>query len=169
MDLIEGLIKTIHQNTNYNDLHDINSAQCKAAIQKYLEKSGVVKESKKIDITSLDAATKKKIKNIKERCLALYEGASKEIEIPTKIKFTAYWMEGVECDVDIDEPYYNSKPLIATQNKYRKEINNEIKEIIKFSDSIAKKLGVDKTEFWNFLNYEAKHFPKHKVVNERPS
>lgn len=39
---IEGLIKTIHNNTETNDLHEINSPQCRDAIQKYIENSGLV-------------------------------------------------------------------------------------------------------------------------------
>jgi hypothetical protein len=110
-----------------------------------------------IDIRRLNATTKKKIKKIKDRIDTLYRGVKKELVVPMKVHFVASWTEGTDCYVSL-EPDVGSKLLISAQRKYRKEINKEIKEIISFSDNLAKQLGYDKQEFWDvvFLNVSEK-------------
>lgn len=36
--LVDNLLSTIHENTDNNDLHSINSLDCKRAIKKFLSK-----------------------------------------------------------------------------------------------------------------------------------
>lgn len=104
----------------------------------------------KIDLSPLNATTKKKIEKLKKRIGELYKGVNKEITIPMNMKFsiTSHWTDGMEGYVYVSKPCAEQK-CIALTKKYTKEINKEIKEILNFSDSIAKKLKVDKEVFWN--------------------
>jgi len=152
MDFIDGLIKTIQKHTNSNDLGEINSLQCKAAIQRYLSKSFMA-EPKPKKTAPLSAANKKKVQKVKKRADALDQGVTKQVVVPVKIDLTAYWNEGTECSVYANEQY-ESKSLADLQKKFKQEIDKEIKDIIKFSDRLAKQLGEDEKEFWvqHFLN-----------------
>lgn len=118
----------------------------------------------KIDISSLDAETKKKIKALGKRSKEIQKGVSDSVCVtlkPIKFKVKAEWNERVSCDLvnfDYDKGYctgaekamnYNNKIIREAHEKFRKKINAEIKDIINFSEKIADKLGVDRTEFFD--------------------
>jgi len=102
----------------------------------------------KIDISSLDATTKKKIKELKNRVGELTEGVSKKITITVEVNLNAHWAMGETCFTDFYYPDDESAIDLETK-KYKKQIDEEIKVILDFSDSVADKLGVDRTEFWD--------------------
>lgn len=118
----------------------------------------------KIDISSLDANTKKKIKELGKRSKQIQTGVSKTVYItPKTIKFKveAEWDDGNSCylvNFDYDDGYYGKadksiENIIKTVKKahedFKKNIDAEIKSIIAFSDKIADKLGVDRNEFFD--------------------
>lgn len=118
----------------------------------------------KIDISSLDAETKKKIKELGKRSKQIQKGVSKTVFVtPKTIKFKveAEWDEGDSCylvDFDYDKGYclkaekamnHNDKIIREAHENFKKEIDAEIKSIITFSDKIANKLGVNKDDFFD--------------------
>jgi hypothetical protein len=103
----------------------------------------------KIDISSLDSATKKKIKQYTKRCEQLANVVYKPVEISFKCKIGALWDEGDTASrIDGDELEIADIHIAKAREKYLVEVNKEIKQIIKFADSVAKKLKVDKKQFW---------------------
>jgi exo-beta-1,3-glucanase (GH17 family) len=103
----------------------------------------------KLDISSLDSATKKKIKQYAKRCEQLANVVYKTVEISFKCKIGAIWDEGDTASrIDGDELDIADTHIEKAQEKYLVEINKEIKQICKFADSVAKKLNVDKEQFW---------------------
>jgi hypothetical protein len=113
----------------------------------------------KIDISSLDEVTKNKIKEMRKRCAELHKGVHKSVLI--KVRCLINWTDGTECDVvdvGVDIPGIPLKPhwgdMEKLTNDFKKEIDEEIKNIINFSNSVADKLGVDKEEFFKeyFVN-----------------
>ncbi len=118
----------------------------------------------KIDISSLDVNTKKKIKELGKRSKQIQKGVSRSVYItPKTIKFKveAEWEDGDSCylpNFDCDYEFYGNadkaiENIIKTVKKahedFKKKIDAEIKTITAFSDKIADKLGVDRTEFFD--------------------
>ena len=111
----------------------------------------------KIDISSLDKKTKQKIDQMSQRCKELYQGVKRSTTI--HVDYMVNWTDGTECDIvnftaDAYTPFkLHCDKLDQLTKELKKEVDKEIKEIIKFSDDLADKLGVDQTEF--FMQYFA--------------
>lgn len=103
----------------------------------------------KIDIGSLCKKTQTKLKKMADRCKALSKGVTIEINVP-KIKNIVIWQDGTECCAcHIDAKNIDWKSIQKQQDMIVAKYNTEIKEIIKFSDSCADSLGVDRAEFFD--------------------
>lgn len=110
--------------------------------------------SNKIDISSLDEATKNEIERIKNRCKELYEGVQESTTI--KVDYMVNWNEGTECNIIDIGPDIPGIPfnlhwdnIDDLMNELKAKIDIEIKNIVIFSDNIADQLGVDRTEFFD--------------------
>ena len=117
----------------------------------------------KIDISSLDAETKKKIKALGKRSKQIQNGVSEAVSItfkPIKFKVEAEWDEGDSCylvDFDYDRYYgkadkafnHIAKTIRDAHENFKKKIDAEIKTITAFSDKIADKLGVNRNDFFD--------------------
>ena len=101
----------------------------------------------KMDISSLDKKTRAKIKILSKRPRQMLNGIPVTINVPVKTKFI--WNEGFAGYVQDIYQSADWNPALKEKDKIEKKYNKEIKEIIKFSDSCAKKLGVDKDQFWS--------------------
>lgn len=102
---------------------------------------------KKIDISTLDKKTKEKIKVLSKRPRQMLNGIPVTINVSIKTNFI--WNEGLSGYVEDIYQSVDWNPALKEKNKIEKKFNKEVKEIIKFSDSCAKKLGVDKDQFWH--------------------
>lgn len=110
--------------------------------------------STEIDISSLDEDTKNKIDEMSKRCSKLYNGVKRSTTL--NVDYMVSWTAGTECDiVDIgpDIPgipfriYWDNMENLMDDLK--QEIDEEIKEIIDFANSVADRLGVDRDEFFS--------------------
>lgn len=105
----------------------------------------------KIDISSLDEATKNKIVDLKKRCSEL--GVGEEVVVNLPITITYGWYEGRSGLVhewgNYPKSEINWEIVKQNEKEIQQKLDAEIKSILDFSDSIADQLGVDKTEFWN--------------------
>jgi hypothetical protein len=108
----------------------------------------------KFDISSLDEASNSKIEKMHKRCEELSEGVQRSTTI--KVDYMVDWNEGTECNIidigpDIPGIPFNLHwdDMEKLMKELKSEIDEEIKNIIDFSESVADQLGVDKTEFWN--------------------
>lgn len=102
---------------------------------------------KKIDISPLDKKTKEKIKALSKLSRQMFNGIPITINVPIKTNFI--WDEGFSGYVQDIYQRTDWNPALKEKDKIERKYNKEVKEIIKFSDSIAKKLGVDKDQFWH--------------------
>lgn len=101
----------------------------------------------KIDISPLDKKTKEKIKILSKRGKQMFKGVPVTLNVPVKTHFV--WNEGLSGYILDIYQMADWNPALKEKDKIEKKYNKEIKEIIKFSDSCAKKLGVDKGDFWH--------------------
>lgn len=101
----------------------------------------------KIDITSLDDATKAKIEQYQKRCEELDGVVEKPITLNYKVGVIWDSLEPSAVDVGSESDLYDQ--INKAEKEYLEEIKKEAKEIVKFSEEIADKLGVDRMEFWN--------------------
>lgn len=103
----------------------------------------------KIDISSLDNYTQKRIPKLRARYEELEKGI--EFDIPVEnIKVIVGWYDGLEADIErADESNIDWDLIASKEDDILKKINEEIQDIIEFSDSCADRLGVDRTEFWD--------------------
>lgn len=100
----------------------------------------------KIDISSLDEYTKNRIEKLGKRCSELSDGV--EIVVNLTVKYNCYWTEGESCVIEewepnraIDWDFVNKQ-----EEEFRQKIDEEIKDIVDFSNSVADRLGVDRDE-----------------------
>jgi len=107
----------------------------------------------KIDISSLDEATKNKIEQMYKRCGELNNGVQKSTTI--KVDYMVGWDYGTKCyitDIGPDIPGVPFMPhwdnMEKLMNDFKNEIDEEIINIIDFANSIADQLGVDRDEFF---------------------
>ena len=97
----------------------------------------------KIDITSLDTETKKKLDYYAKLAQELVEGITVDITIKLTEQPVFRWEEG---DTGFVSP--NSVDLQKQENAVENKYNLLIKEICDFSDNVADSLGVDEKEFF---------------------
>lgn len=101
----------------------------------------------KIDISSLDSATKQKIEQYHKRCCELDGVVEKPITLNCQVGVIWDGVEPDSVDVASEKDLWNQ--INKAQEEFLEEIKKEAKEIVQFSDEIALKLGVDKLEFWD--------------------
>lgn len=109
----------------------------------------------KIDISSLDAETKTKLKNYRKLANQLQKGIPVEITLKLKKKPVFLWEDGLLGCVtpnSDDEGYFKYfldwNNLEKQEKAYNKKYNALIKEIVDFSNNVADSLGVDKDDFF---------------------
>ena len=101
----------------------------------------------KIDISSLDSATKQKIEQYHKRCFELDNVVEKPITLNCQVGVIWDSLEPTPVDVVSEKDLWDQ--INKAQEEFLEEIKKEAKEIVQFSDEIALKLGADKLEFWN--------------------
>lgn len=101
----------------------------------------------KIDISSLDAETKKKIKQYSKRCRELDDVVTKPVVL--KCKVGVIWDSFEPTGVDVVDEHDLYDQINKAQDKFLAEIKKETKEIVKFANKIADQLGVNREEFWD--------------------
>jgi len=105
----------------------------------------------KIDISSLDEATKNEIERLQRRCEELYEGVTKKLT--NDVEVMVIWTEGDESDIvdmgELDDGSVSENRVEKARKELKKKVDKEIKKITEFADKIADKLGVNKDEFFD--------------------
>lgn len=105
----------------------------------------------KIDISSLDKATKNEIERLHKRCEELYEGVTKKLT--NSVEVMVNWTEGEESDIvdmgELEDGSVSENRVEKARQELKTKVDAEIKNIIAFSDNIADQLGVDRTEFFD--------------------
>lgn len=95
---------------------------------------------------NLSAATQKKISQYRKRCKELANIVKKPILIKSSV--SVIWDDlhpsAVE-EREIDDIY---AVIEKEREKFEKEIKKEAKKIGNFADKLAKKLRIDKDQFW---------------------
>ena len=112
-----------------------------------------------INTSTLDACTMNRVLKLAARLKELIVGVVVKKEITTTLVFRAEWVVDkskwnlTDKDRHVDVYRMGSVAadnlVIVAKNEVEKSINDEIEDIIAFSDSCAERLGVDKTEFYN--------------------
>ena len=107
----------------------------------------------KIDISSLDDATKDKIAAIQKRCVELSNGQEITVNLPITIGYGWYDGENAVVHEWGSAPKYEINWEIVKKHEedIQKKLDSEVKDIIDFSNSIADRLGVDRDDFFEFL------------------
>jgi len=107
----------------------------------------------KIDISSLDDATKNKIEQLSKRCDELIDGVQRSTTL--QVDYRVIWDDGERVGIEDIGPDIPGIPfkihwdhMDKLMEDFKKEIDQEIKEIIEFSDSVADQLGVDRYDFF---------------------
>lgn len=103
----------------------------------------------KIDVGSLDTYTQKRISKLKARYDELAKGI--EFDIPIEnVKIIVGWYSGsLACVQRADETNINWDLVKSKEDHILKKINEEIQDIMDFSDSCADRLNVDRNEFFD--------------------
>jgi hypothetical protein len=106
-----------------------------------------------IDISSLDNDTKEKLFKYQKRCEELSEGIKRSTTI--NADYMVVWDMGLESTIIDIGPDIPGIPfelhwdhMDELMENLKEEIDKEIKEIMKFSDEVADKLGVDRHKFF---------------------
>lgn len=104
----------------------------------------------KIDISSLDSATKEKIEQYHKRCCELADIVKKPVTLEYKVGVTWSDLEPASVDMGLSDLYHQ---INKASEEFLAEIKKETAEIVSFADKVADQLGVDRNEF--FLQYLA--------------
>lgn len=103
----------------------------------------------KIDISSLDSYTQKRISKLKVRCKELEKGICFDIPI-NSLKVIVGWYGGHCASIQrADESDINWRLVASEEDDILDKVNEEIQDIMDFADSCADRLGVDRKDFWN--------------------
>jgi hypothetical protein len=101
----------------------------------------------KIDISSLDAATKSKIEQYHKRCCELDDVVKKPVTLNYEVGVVWNDVEPESAEVYLESDLWFQ--VEKAHKEFLAEIKEETKEIIRFSEEVAAKLGVDKDDLWD--------------------
>ena len=101
------------------------------------------------DLRKLSKEEREKLKKLSKISKDIEMGINVNIKMNIQVKFI--WREGTRGYVSEPDLYNSFEPI---RKEAEKKINKEIEGIIKFSNSCADKIGIDRNEFWRdyFLN-----------------
>ena len=105
----------------------------------------------KIDISSLDEATKNKIVDLRKRCSELGNGEEVVVNLP--IKITYGWYEGQSGLVhewgNYPKSEINWEIVKQNEKEIQQKLDAEVKSILDFANSVADQLGVNRDDFFD--------------------
>lgn len=104
----------------------------------------------KIDISSLDEATKNKIFDLRKRCSELGNGEEVVVNLP--IKITYGWYEGgvvVHEWGNYPKSEINWEIVKQNEEEIQQKLDAEVKSILDFANSVADQLGVNRDNFFD--------------------